>query len=1839
MAEIDELSIGIEASAEKANKAIDSLIEGLGKLADSLKIDTSGLEKIGSAINADGIVKASKTIQSQISGATKSLDKFGEKYKDLGKGFTLKGSTEYIQKQIDSLTNQLAKAKLAKEDFESSGKTDLAGYETAVKNVNKLTNQIESLNKEISEQKELKISVNTKEIEHTEELIEQMKNHIRQQMEGVRIEKPIDVWRLSDEDFQTFKRLQTEMAQVGTAADIMGEKIEQNLSPLTEKQFDKNLSSAVFGEMAAGVENWSQAVQKFGTNAGAVFNQASAETDELNAKTKQFEESLKSLKIPPINTDNLDTLKKQLAKTEENYQALKAKLENGITMGKISANVDDKAFRDLKEQMVLAEKQAEALKSKIRELEKTSNSTASGAKNLSNSVKSASGSISNLSSSSSRAVFPLSKLESGFKRLIRTMLPIIGITQLFRFGKNAMETASDLTEVQNVVDTTFGSMAYKVDELASHSIGDFGMSELTAKQISSRFQAMGTAIGFGQSKMSDMSVELTKLAADMASFYNVSQNDVAKSLESIFTGTTRPLRQYGLDLTQATLQEWALKQGLDANIQSMSQAEKTMLRYHYVLANTTAAQGDFARTADTWANSIRVLKQNFEQLASVIGGTLVNVFKPIVKAANAAMSAIIAFAKTISNALGKIFGWTYEVSTGGVVQDFSDIGDFASGGGGGGASSGTNKLADNADKIAASFDNAASASDDIADSTGQAKKNIDKMKAGLRAFDELKTISMPDMGDNDDPLGTGNLKDKFKPWQDLDDLDDMLSGGTGGLGAGGGGGGKWVPGESILKKFESEIDSLYELGEYIGKALTDAMNSIDWDAIYGKARNFGKGLADFLNGLISPDLFGALGRTIAGSLNTALYALQSFGETFDWKDFGLSIATGINEFFATYDFAALAHTLNTWAIGILDTAIEAIDNTDWDLIGEKIGEFLAEINFLEIGYKIGKLIWKAINAGFEFYIGMFEKAPLETALISLIAMPKLLKTITSSKIIKGLKKLSDNIKLVVTALAGNKTASVLLIDQYPKLGKAVDTARTAFANFRFGIENGNIFTGLSEGIKVIRDNLTGLQKGAITAVAGFAEFKIVSSTFEGLTLGTEDLLSSIGKIAGVVAAAAGAMYVALGPAGLAIAAITGLVAGIVGVETAMQQINAETIGNTIRNALENPGGVSMDEIAGAFNEKMSSIASSFDNISQHSQALEAAQTNIKNTYTEISAIETAMNNGTISVEDGVKRINEAFSGLSTNFNDAITALEQGIIGALGEGSILRQYLAAMGYDVEALNGIVVGDATNIQKEFDKLTAEYESIKESTNPEDISRKEEIIRTMTAISGVFDETSQNMTAFKTSVENMHLNMGSVIDTEGITFKKEEFGNSLQSMVDAYTSASGSIAQGNETFQNNLATLSNMLKAAGIEENTATYSEIMSKIPEITNSADSDLKEAFNGIIETIQQDALNEIPTLIDQASAEWENLDFDTKTKLNYQGITNKDAYIASVVESYKRDVLSPMEEQINSALESLNIDEDGIMVQKAQELYDSLFYYDYKWDLGGGERTFKMRGNWEQILEEADLPSISEEYGETTVSSFNSGVSDMLSTAVETVNKLMSAVDQQGFHDSDMIFGSPSKKAIEYGKWTVEGFNTGITGNTQSTISTVSSYINKIKQTFSGIVSVFEEIGKMVMQGFEGGMSQMEGGLYDKANSIADNITKTIKSALEIHSPSRVMFELGDYTMQGFKEGIESLYNPITDSIKAFSYGVSVAPAPSLTDMYGGYQYQPAYTPQYGFSKYPQSGYSQSNSETNALLRQILSAIREGKTITIGQDEVGRASVRYIQGEERRLQKSLVGIY
>lgn len=538
----------------------------------------------------------------------------------------------------------------------------------------------------------------------------------------------------------------------------------------------------------------------------------------------------------------------------------------------------------------------------------------------------------------------IKRTRSGFKGLASTIGKFYATYWMVMraVGKlgSAVDLASQLTEVQNVVDTTFGNMTSKVDEFTKTSIQDFGMSELTVKQISSRFQALGTAVGITSQQvangtavtnkalmsqantlykttdsMADMSLNLTKLAADMASFYDVDQADVAKSLQSIFTGTIAPLRRYGLDLTQATLSEWAMKNGLDANIKSMTQAEKVLLRYNYVMANTQAAQGDFAKTANTWANSIRVLKQEFQAWGSIIGSVVINALKPFVQALSKVMLKVISFTRTVADALGAIFGWTIEISGGGATVDgMEDIAD------------GVGDIGDNADS---------------------SNKKAQKLKKTLLSIDEIHALD--DNSDSGSGGGSG-------------------SGGSGGGGAGSGVNSSLKKTDGLLEKYKSSIKDLYSLGKYIGDTIADSLNSINWDNVYQSASNFGKGLADFLNGLISPKLFTALGKTIAGSIRTAIVFAFSFTSTFDWGNLGDSFASFINgalhEMSRVSDVTGLTgwqelgKAVNNIVHGIRDTLIHALINIDWKDAFKGISEFIGELDIDTFTILIGAFTWK-----------------------------------------------------------------------------------------------------------------------------------------------------------------------------------------------------------------------------------------------------------------------------------------------------------------------------------------------------------------------------------------------------------------------------------------------------------------------------------------------------------------------------------------------------------------------------------------------------------------------------------------------------------------------------------------------------------------------------------------------------------------------------------------------------------------------------------------------------------------------------------------------------------------
>lgn len=235
------------------------------------------------------------------------------------------------------------------------------------------------------------------------------------------------------------------------------------------------------------------------------------------------------------------------------------------------------------------------------------------------------------------------------------------VSSLANVATQAIELASDMDEVQNVVDTSFGDMAYKCEEFANIAIDQFGMSKLSAKQTASTYMSMAKSMGLSMESASNMAIETAKLTGDVASFYNISTDLASTKLKSIFTGETETLKDLGVVMTEVNLKQYALANGYKTAYSDMSQAEKVALRYNFVMDALADSQGDFAKTSGSWANQTRILQERWKELLSILGSGLIKVFTPVIQVINQVLSALITLANAFANTMGKLFGFTKEV--------------------------------------------------------------------------------------------------------------------------------------------------------------------------------------------------------------------------------------------------------------------------------------------------------------------------------------------------------------------------------------------------------------------------------------------------------------------------------------------------------------------------------------------------------------------------------------------------------------------------------------------------------------------------------------------------------------------------------------------------------------------------------------------------------------------------------------------------------------------------------------------------------------------------------------------------------------------------------------------------------------------------------------------------------------------------------------------------------------------------------------------------------------------------------------------------------------------------
>lgn len=522
IATIDNLSIEISASAQKANQEIDKLVQNIGKLANSLKIDTSSLEKLGN-ISGNNFKKLGEGLQS-FSNAAKNLQNVsGTNFSKLATGLEKIASIDASKLEtlgrIDG--NSIRRLGEGVKSL-SSGLQNLQGVKKS--DFNRLAAGIERLST---------IQPGN---------MEAVGNALRPLADGINL---LSNARFDNKNLQSLINSITRLsnANTGSLANIdftalgtsikgladtlsQAEKIQQNTISMTNAIAKLASSGTNINAVTTALPDLGIKLKEFMTT---MSDAAKVETETI-AFTQAIGTLANAGKKASITAGSLEKLGEELKKFFANMSTAPNITQNTIRMTEALARLASQGGR-----------------------------TSVATNNLHGNINKLSGSMSGLHGSAGKAIKGLSSFT---KQILSSMGIYLGIYGAIRGIKKSMDISSDLTEVQNVVNVTFGDMAYKVEEFAKTSIQQFGMSELSLKQYSSRFQAMGAAMGIdtglienansfleqqtegyvkASDSMSDVSLNLTKLTADMASFYNVEQKAVAEDLAAIFTGQTRPL--------------------------------------------------------------------------------------------------------------------------------------------------------------------------------------------------------------------------------------------------------------------------------------------------------------------------------------------------------------------------------------------------------------------------------------------------------------------------------------------------------------------------------------------------------------------------------------------------------------------------------------------------------------------------------------------------------------------------------------------------------------------------------------------------------------------------------------------------------------------------------------------------------------------------------------------------------------------------------------------------------------------------------------------------------------------------------------------------------------------------------------------------------------------------------------------------------------------------------------------------------------------------------------------------------------------------------------------------
>ena len=554
-------------------------------------------------------------------------------------------------------------------------------------------------------------------------------------------------------------------------------------------------------------------------------------------------------------------------------------------------------------------------------------------------------------------------------RAIRNVFGAVGIAAIVAFGKSCVDLGSDLQEVQNVVDVTFGSMSDQVDAFAKNAITQFGLSELTAKRYMGTYGAMAKSFGIVGEAGYQMSAAITGLTGDVASFYNLSSDEAYTKLKSIFTGETESLKELGVVMTQTALDQYALNNGFGKTTAKMTEQEKAILRYQFVMSSLADASGDFARTSDSWANQTRVLALQFDSLRATIGQGLINAFTPVIRVVNTLLSRLQTLAAYFRAFTAAIFGDAGSESSGDV------------------------------------FTSAANSSGSIADNMGSAAGSAKKLREYTLGIDELNVLS-PD--------------------------EESGSGGTGGSGGNldfGNINGELFGDVTVNPEIEESVEKIRDAIERLkdaAKPTTDALKRL-WNEGLSKLGNFAwTALKDFYQDFLKPVGTWVLGEGLPDFFDITNDLLNDIdwdklNRSLDnlWKalaPFAIHVGEGLLWFYEHVMTPIAKWTINHTLPNFLDRVSEALNGINYyielvspgfEWLGEQLDNLTESINNSKLNQGIDKINSFFERLGIKIELPSLEEfftdKAVDNALRSVGAFDVILSFADRMKVLEGLE--------------------------------------------------------------------------------------------------------------------------------------------------------------------------------------------------------------------------------------------------------------------------------------------------------------------------------------------------------------------------------------------------------------------------------------------------------------------------------------------------------------------------------------------------------------------------------------------------------------------------------------------------------------------------------------------------------------------------------------------------------------------------------------------------------------------------------------------------------------------